>query len=133
MMVRTRVGECLGRVVNILRDDRLAPPVPLNLEKATVLVVTGSNYEDSKRLKKILEIVVEKLPLAIMVCGELAREAFDAIVELLADGRFRPQVMTRIGEGISLEEAVEEFLKETWPSEDRFDDWKEYAVDREES
>lgn len=51
-MVRTRVGECLGRVVNILRDDRLAPPVPLNLEKATVLVVTGSNYEDSKRLKK---------------------------------------------------------------------------------
>lgn len=63
-----------------------------------------------------------------MVCGELAREAFDAIVELLADGRFRPQVMTRIGEGISLEEAVEEFLKETWPSEDRFDDWKEYAI-----
>ena len=36
--------------------------------------------------------------------------------------------MTRLAENISLEGAIEEFLRETWPAEDRFDDWGKYIV-----
>lgn len=121
------LGAYLSRTVklaNISPNQRLEVT---ELERSLVLVVFGASISTDWTLTLQRGLIAQN-PLGIVIYGVNAGAAFDALISELADGVLRPHIMTGLSEEKDLESAIEGFLQATWPSEDRFDDWNDYAI-----
>jgi hypothetical protein len=97
------------------------------LEHSVVLVTLGRPIP-VETMRALLRPLIAQSPLAIVLCGINARLAFDMLISELSDGIQRPHIMTRLLEDDEIEAAVEGLLQATWPSDERFDDWTDYAI-----
>jgi hypothetical protein len=122
------VGEYLGREVRIAGVANLDRFALDQLHDSVLLVVFGRDFVPDEKGQAFLKLLVQHQPLAITVCGIGARKAFDSLISVLADGRELKHIMTKLFEENHIESAVEDLLQSTWPSEDRFDEWKSYVA-----
>ena len=122
------VGGYLGRAIRIAEISAFERLPPDQLLDSVMLVFFGNNFEPDENGLAFLESLVQQQPLAITVCGSGARKAFDSLISQLSDGKIREHTMTKLFEANDFELAIEDLLQATWPSEDRFDEWKSYSI-----
>lgn len=121
------VGQYLGRAVFCVIDTELLKGLsPGALAHAMVLFWLSSS-RDSALFRSHLRVLVQASPLVIYVAGPGSSTAFDELLQNLDTEEAPEQIMTRNYEG-TLPECIEELLKGTWPSEDRFDNWTDYLI-----
>jgi hypothetical protein len=97
------------------------------MSNAVVLLIFGRAMAGDL-IHAILKMLIAQRPLAIRVCGADVALAFDALIDEVSDGVPRRHIMTAMSEGDTIECAIEDLLQATWPTEEDFDEWKEYAV-----
>jgi hypothetical protein len=121
-----QLGTYLGRPVNAAACDSHEIHLK-DMSNAVALLVLGRGMAPDM-IRSVLRMLIGQRPLAIRVCGAGAVLAFDALIDEVGDGVPRRHIMTAMSEGDAIEPAIEELLQATWPTEEDFDDWKEYAV-----
>jgi hypothetical protein len=127
MTTWTNLGTYLLRTVKVA-DVSTKQRFEVNeLEKSVVLVALGGSIPADAVLA-LLRTLISASPLAVMLFGVNARIAFDALISELGDGVNQRHIMTGLSEENEIEAAVESLLQATWPSQERFDDWNEYAI-----
>jgi len=128
MITWFRSGTCLGRDIETARCDSFnCLLTPGSLHGSLLLVVAGATNGDVYPSHFIDSIIVGD-PLGIIVYGESARVAFDRIIDKLTPSATTGHVMTNVLPDGSILDAVEILLFGTWPSEERFDEWKKYSI-----
>ena len=123
------VGTYLERIVRVA-SLRTAAEFPNDLSLGGSLLMLCFEKEvphDSETLR-LFRRVASALPLAIKVYGPEASALFGRLVEHLDTERPLLHIMTGECYGRDVREALEDFLRATWPSEERFDDWRSYAI-----
>ena len=121
------LGRYLGRVV---KGTELSeqPPFQLASLKNSVVLMSLRVAMPSDLIRTLLKSLVDQQPLAVVIYGIGARAAFEMLLSELNDGIVRKHVMTKLSESDDLAGAIEELLYATWPSDDRFSDWAQYAI-----
>lgn len=127
MICLTKLGNYLGRTIEIADWSGTEQVHSGVLESSVLLLVLGIDMP-LETLRAFVKMLIGQQPLAIMLFGTGARAAFDLVIAELNDGVRRKHVMTRLSEEDGIEDAIAELLQSMWPSEDRFDEWKGYAV-----
>ncbi|MGE3876713.1 MAG: hypothetical protein AB7F74_27475 [Parvibaculaceae bacterium] len=121
------MGKYLSRTVKV---SDVPPSQTLELDdlgNSVVLVVLGRALP-GEAMRALLTALIAQSPLAIALFGINARVAFDRLIANLSDGIQRPHIMTQLLEDDEVDAAVEGLLQATWPSDERFDDWTDYAI-----
>ena len=121
-----RLGSFLEREVLLAHD--LASTSHLNasvVRSALVLIVAESTLAPIK-VQEVVGSLAAAEPLGI-VMGTGAAELFEHLLRVLSEAPAKPHVMTGICRG-SIRESLEVLLSATWPSTERFDEWKVYVV-----
>lgn len=121
------LGTYLSRAVKVAEASLRQKFEFKELENSVVLVVLG-RPTSAEPLRELLVALIAQNPLAIGLFGINARVAFDILISELSDGVQRRHIMTRVSKDSEIEAAVEELLQATWPSEERFDEWTDYAI-----
>ena len=117
------VGTYLGRSVQVVQLEDLTEFV---LRKSTILIST-SEFADVHSVRSAIERVFEGEPLAVLVCGDGAEEAFSFMLDLQSHLVGKRHTMTYFSSE-QLTESLENFLVSIWPSEDRFEEWGSYLL-----
>lgn len=126
-MPNESVGQYLGREVCVLTSSALFSNLsPGALSHSAVMIWLRSSRDLTEFRSHVPELV-KALPLVLFVAGRRAADAFDLVLGCLDTDDPLPQIMTKSSRG-TLGECVEDLLQGTWPSEDRFDDWRTYLV-----
>jgi hypothetical protein len=127
MITWNKLGKYLSRTVKV---SDVPPSQTLELDdlgNSVVLVVLGRALP-GEAMRALLTALIAQSPLAIALFGINARVAFDRLIANLSDGIQRPHIMTQLLEDDEVDAAVEGLLQATWPSDQRFDDWTDYAI-----
>ena len=122
-------GEYLERgiQVGILDDLNCALPAG-SMSESLVMVCLGVPFPDDASSRQFVSMLIATSPLAIVFYGHDAERAFDILISLLTEDGPRTHIMTKYIKEQPVDEALGTFLKAIWPSEERFDDWKNYSV-----
>lgn len=127
-MNRKKIGHYIERDVHLIESKYLLTDYD-DLSNSSVLLWLQTK-KHLMTLRSYLRQLIEKKPLVLFLGGLYAEAGFDHLLDELSRGAPSFQVMTRYSEQ-SLEDCLEEFFQASWPSEDRFDDWKNYIVSME--
>jgi hypothetical protein len=76
----------------------------------------------------ILENLIIQEPLGIVIAGAYSSNIFDKLISLLSERKIDRHIMTGLLEEKSFTENAELFFISTWPSEERFIEWKDYRI-----
>lgn len=127
-MIRwNELGRYLSRAVKVAEVSSRQQLEFNDLGNSVVLVVLGRTIP-VEAMRALLKALIVQSPLAIVLFGVNARVAFDRLIANLSDGIQRPHIMTQLLEDDEVDAAVEGLLQATWPSDERFDDWTDYAI-----
>lgn len=122
-------GQYLGRIVRVAGLHYLGDFQASTLPQFSMLLLC---FEEEGIPKNEFRIFLEKVvpldPLAIVVAGNGALNYFDEVLSFLDKRKAGLQIMTNVNESLNVADWPAEFLSATWPSEERHDAWKEYAV-----
>jgi len=123
------IGAYLGRVVRVAHL-RTASCYPSDVDAMdTVLMLCfQSRFTCESHITDLFRRIGLSLPLAVKLYGPEASALFGRLVEHFDAERPLLHIMTGLCHGDDAREAVEEFLTATWPSEERFDDWRSCSV-----
>ena|ERR1051326_5987009 len=122
------VGSYLGRSVLIDQIEGFAPiSQTVQIPQSLVCAIFDSKYDDSTKACEWLSGLLALQPLAAVFQGNGSAIAFDRAIRLQASPSPK-HTMTKHIEEYSVEAAVEDFLKATWPDEDRFAEWVSYVL-----
>lgn len=101
--------------------------IELPLENAVVLLWLESDTLERVREANLIRLILAKVPLAVVIGGHGSERFFDAL--LTAIDRTNP-VQTIMTNFVAMDAnaAAADFLSATWPSEDRFSEWRYYVV-----
>ena len=123
------VGAYLGRVVRVA-GLRATSSFPSDVDAADTVLMLCFQYRLSceAHATDLFRRIGLALPLAVKVHGPEAAALFGRLVEHFDAERPLLHIMTGLCHGSDAREAVEEFLGATWPSEERFDDWRSYSI-----
>jgi hypothetical protein len=122
-----KLGTYLSRAVKLASISSSGPQAIDGLGGSVVLVVLGGQIP-VRTMHELLRVLALQQPLAIVLSGVNASSAFDVLIEELSVDLGQRHIMTGLIEGGHLGEAIEGLLQATWPSEERFDEWVEYAI-----
>ncbi len=123
-MSRQRLGDYVGRPVWLIEPES-TDDLNRGLSSCVSFFWLPSETMELEDIADITKIIVRATPLAAYVCGPVSERIFDSLLE--SSGANSPHIMSRYSTE-KLEDTLEEFFASTWPSEDRFDQWEEYAV-----
>jgi hypothetical protein len=127
-MERRELDTVLGRTVQVAVAERSSELQDcMNLSDSTVMLLLGNGAERNGEVERVLSSVLAAAPLALMLFGANASTSFDRMLSLQARLR-TPHVMTKLAHSPDLPEAIDEFLHATWPSEERFHQWRTYSI-----
>ena len=120
-----QIGSYLGRKITIVdpEEAKLLNSAEI-MSDALVLVWM---QDDSDQSVQLLESVSEFHPPAMLVCGPGAKKGFDVILNCLSLNPTAPHTMTSMSDESPVD-CVQQLLQGTWPSEDRFDEWRGYTL-----
>ena len=126
------IGSYLDRSVRI-RGLRLPAEVPgdsgdLNLMDSELMLCFQHELPDGDEETTLFRRIGLALPLAVKIYGPGSAELFGRMVEHFDAERPLLHIMTGRCYGRDVGEAVEDFFGATWPSEERFDDWRSYSI-----
>lgn len=122
-------GDYLGRNIQVGSSKDLKCTMPTcSLAESLLLVVLGLPFHDEGSRRRFLSMLIGTTPLAIVVYGQDASLAFNTLITLLSESHSPKHIMTKLLEEQPTDEALKEFFQATWPSEERFDEWKQYSV-----
>lgn len=125
----TSLSSYLGRPIRVTEfatyDCSLAQET---LRDSLVMVILNLEFDAGHSGRKFFDGLIAPAPLAIVLFGTDTRAAFDLLITLLGDGRQRSHIMTKYLSNGTVEDALEDFVRATWPSEERFDEWKSYSI-----
>jgi hypothetical protein len=122
-----KIGEYLEREVQIVSIDNYAGLLSDDITPSATIMMYYCRRIDDLECNEIIEMVVKENPLAIFIGGENADHVFDIVLQYLDKHPGNSHIMTRVSNG-SIDECIEEFLQATWPSEDRWDEWRTYTI-----
>ncbi|HVU15721.1 MAG TPA: hypothetical protein VHD32_02265 [Candidatus Didemnitutus sp.] len=130
MTVWKNSGSYLERPIQITSCGHWNCLLPVNsLMDSLVFVLMGSGQRYSKECGEyFLAMLIRATPLGITLYGQDAKVAFDSLIGLLTEAPAGKHIMTKFIEGQGTAEALKAFFQATWPSEERFDEWKRYSV-----
>jgi hypothetical protein len=95
------------------------------LRSSTVLLVAQAGI-DVELLGAAVDALVRARPLALLLGLDAAR-VFDHLLLSLSLRPDAPHIMTSTCDG-TIEDCIATLLTATWPSDERFDDWKFYRI-----
>jgi hypothetical protein len=121
------LGKYLGRPVKIAESSELELSQITDLESSVLLLIIAVVMPPALARASMRSLIGQQ-PLAILVSGSGARAVFDVLIDELGDGVLRRHVMTSLSEDEDIQAGFTALLQSTWPSEDRFDEWKDYAI-----
>jgi hypothetical protein len=101
---------------------------PEPLTHSTLLVMFEHEFEPTVAGRTFLASLIGQLPLAVVVCGNGARAAFDALICELSKAPTPKHIMSKLCEEQTVEDCVDDFLRATWPADERFDEWDSYQI-----
>lgn len=110
-------------MIGLLGEDR-------TLSSSLILLVLERPFLDAAEDEKeaFLCDLLGSFPLAMVFFGGGSSLAFDFTLKLQSKREISPHTMTKLSSMSVPKEAIEDFLQATWPSEERFDEWKSYSV-----
>lgn len=125
-MIGTYLERTVRATIMSLGDDSSFSD-DKSLLNSIALIYIESIHCDVK-VNRLIESLVIQAPLAIVLAGEAADETFDYLLNILDRYPTEKHVMTKLCTQIDLSEILMDFLSATWPSEDRFDEWRDYSL-----
>ena len=129
MMNWRSCGEYIDRILRIVGLNTLGEFCTNSSLSSCLLFICFDDCKTSKRDFRIfLEKTVPLNPLAIIIAGKCATDYFDEMLNYLDNRKGKLHIMTGINESLDIDDWKTQFLQGTWPAEERFDSWKEYAV-----
>jgi hypothetical protein len=130
MITFDNAGMYLGRVVkfgHISSVNILSRCNNISLSSSTVLIYSHTLL-NVVELDLMIKYIVSAEPIAIVLAGIGANEAFDRLLNYLDSHTTTKHIMTRLCDEPMFEDVVNDFLIATWPSEERHDEWSTYYV-----
>ena len=122
-------GKYIDRVVQVAGIASLEEFIANSSLSSSLLLLCFNNCKtNTNEISAFLEKVVPLNPLAIIIAGKCATDYFDEVLNYLDSRSGRLQIMTGVNESSNQDDWQTEFLQATWPAEERFDGWNEYAV-----
>jgi|GEM_PF-4083027 hypothetical protein len=119
--------EYLGRSITVMPPQLSRFINQLKwLQEAAVLFIVPESFSSSQIQEMLMEIVSRE-PIAIMITGKESEMWFEQILKVLSQQHTLKHTMTYHAE-CKIEEAIEEFLHNALPSEERFEEWKRYVI-----
>ena len=129
MLTKIDLGAYLERDVYYFHMETLQDwDQKIVLNGSTVLLKNNNGDFTQAQQMAFFKNVIEKEPLLISVSGDDADRKFDLILEILSTSKSTNQILTKCLDEGSLDEWVENFIKSSWPAEERMDDWVNYTI-----
>src|SRR5947209_357467 len=123
------IGSYLRRGVEFLGIGSFANfQVSPSTSQSLVMVLFQEKNIKLEHLTSFLDVLSGSLPLAIAVSGPDSRAVFDYMLRLLGSKSLGAHIMTKLCDEGNVSDALNCFFWSTWPSEERFDEWKNYSV-----
>lgn len=125
------IGHYLDRSI-IVVENYLTEDIDLSeyLNKSIVLIESDSEltYDEFIKTNNLLLTIIKCCPLTIAVWGINAEQIFDFLLLELSTMNTKKHIMTKLIQAETIEDAVDDLIIATLPSEDRFDEWKNYTI-----
>lgn len=127
------IGGYLGRPIRVRflgPHDSVEKIADVSLKSTVLLIYFTRGYASAQTNRRLIEALVQSRPLALVLAGLGASDAFDETGSLLSrteDGADE-LVMTSFVQDESPRSMAEALLYGTWPSEDRFGNWRHYSI-----
>lgn len=129
MMPWLPLGNYLGREIRVIDNASLDRSLSAEqLNGSLLMIVADFELIADAQQRTFFNSVISSSSLAIMLFGNSAEVAFDLLIALLSDAEPTRHIMTKYLNTGTLEDAVKDFIGATWPSEERFDEWKNYSI-----
>ena len=123
------LGRYIGREIRLVMSFEDSAEVPaLAVDGAVVLVWLNQLYFPNSRVSPLFKRLVSRSPLALLLGGSGACEAFDVVLRLLADVDCNAKHTMTKWSPEPMVDCVSELLQSTWPADERFDEWVAYAI-----
>ncbi len=121
--------DYLGRNINVMPmsdfGNTLSTKFKLLHQAAVLFVVPESMIPH--RIREMLLQIIKQEPTAIMRAGKDSETWFEEVLIILSEKENCKQIMTYHADG-EMSSAIESFLHNALPSEERFDEWKRYVI-----
>lgn len=124
-----QIGVYLGRGISLYESSHLYEIEISDLSFATVLLWLNDHLWSKDEFIATVNSLIQANPLSVVVAGEHVEESFDCL--LAVQSRLPsslPHFMTGIINASVFYEIAYEFLIATYPSDERFDVWKEHLI-----
>lgn len=125
------MGQYLDRSV-IVVENYLTEDIYFSeyLNQSTILIESNSELSIDEFVKTnfLISKIIQFSPLTIAVWGINAEQIFDSLLIELSTFKTKKHIMTKMIHADTLEDAIDELITATLPSESRFDEWKNYTI-----
>lgn len=134
------IGTYIDRPILLQEASSFSELAIDDLSHAVVLLWLDEGSWDPKQLELAVRRLAANNVLNITIAGEKSDEGFSVLLETLGSLSLDKHIMTGIFSGtdvkaplkvkdaLIVKDAVERFLISTWPTEERFDEWREYRI-----
>lgn len=125
----TNCGSYLDRPVRATRLFSIGECcLDTHLSSSLLLICFDGRCISEGEFLAFLKKVVPLCPLSLIVASDLAAVYFDKMIAYLSRANLQCQIMTNFNDSSDPKFWISEFFQSTWPAEDRFDRWQEYAI-----
>ena len=128
MSVWKKVGFYNDKKVGLLIVDVEKEDLLLKDVSGAVFLIFTSCFCKLSLLNRIVENLIIKEPLSIVISGKNSSKVFDNLILSLSKKKNEKHVMTGLLEERDFIENLELFFTSSWPSEERFVEWKDYKI-----
>lgn len=123
-----KIGEHLNIPVYISLLEKLDDIKKENFSSSTVLLYFGNDNFDVSQVDDFFNNLLETVPLAVHFAGKNSDKYFGLIFNNKILNENKKHTMTYVTEENKVNEWMSDFLYSSWPSEDRFDEWKDHRI-----
>lgn len=124
-----KIGQYLDRSVKIGKINSLEE-YSRNSSLASSNVMLCFDVLDlmDLKLKSFYEQLAQSHPLTILICGKNSENNFSILLDSIYSKKSKKFIMTAVNKDENMQEWIEQLFWATWPSEERFDEWKENRI-----
>ncbi len=124
-----KIGQYLDRLVKVAKINSLKDySRDSSLATSNIMLCFGALEITDSELKKFYEYLAQAHPLTILICGKNSENNFSTLLNSIYSKKSRKFIMTALNKDKNMREWIEQLFWATWPSEERFDEWKENRI-----
>lgn len=123
-----KIGKHLDIPIYISLLEKIDDIKKEDFSSSVVLLYFGNDSLDASQIDDFFNNILGTMPLAVHFAGKNSDKYFALIFDNKILNKNKKHTMTYVTEDNKTSRWMSDFFYSSWPSEDRFDEWKDHRI-----